>query len=356
MAELEIRPSPKMLLRVAAIVLLAVLLSGTEMYLLAGGVADVFARRTTLTTYMADADGLTTDSEVRLSGIDIGAVQNVDLSGSLDPQKVVRVRMRVLTRFLKYIPSDSQIDVNADTIASAKFIEFSEGKSALPLAENAVVQSQPMPLATDRADLMQLIQDRLAQIDQILAEMSSPNTQIGNFVLTDTVYQSVLDGITDFDNALHDFLNPRSQLGQAIYSPALYEQIRAFLARIEGVLVPIQNGEGLAGRLYASDETYNEFVRDIGDFHATLADANAGKGRFDSMLQSDAAYSQMVRLLESTNAMLDSLNAGEGASGRLLANAQLYESLNGQLRHMAATLRDMREHPQKYLRIRHKIF
>lgn len=356
MAALEIIPSRKMRLRITVLVSSAILLACTEVYLLAGGGADFFARRTTLTTYMADAAGLTADSEVRLNGLHIGDVQDVDLSGSLEPQRIVRVQMRVLTRYLKYIPSDSLTDVNADTIASDKFIEIAEGKSALPIGENAVIQSQPMPLATDRADVLQAVQDRLTQIDQILSDMSSPQTQIGRFFLEDTEYKAVLAGITDFDNALHDFLNPRSQLGQAIFSPVLYEQIRDFLARIEGVLVPIQNGEGLAGNLFASDRAYNEFVRNIADYHAMLADANSGKGQFGALLQDDAVYTQMTRLLESANAMLASLNAGEGTAGRLLTSAQLYESLNGQMRHMAATLRDLRAHPQKYLRVRHKIF
>src|ERR1700686_3577414 len=99
MAELEIIPTPKMRLRVAALVCVSIGLSCTEMYLLAGGGADFFARRTTLTTYMADAAGVSTESEVRLSGLTIGKITSVELSGSLDPQRIVRIQMRVLTRY-----------------------------------------------------------------------------------------------------------------------------------------------------------------------------------------------------------------------------------------------------------------
>jgi ABC-type transporter Mla subunit MlaD len=89
MAELEIKPTAKMRLRVAGLIWIAIGISAVEMYLLAG--SDLFARRTTLTTYLPDAAGVTTDSEVRLSGIRIGGVRKVELSGSLDPRRIVRV-------------------------------------------------------------------------------------------------------------------------------------------------------------------------------------------------------------------------------------------------------------------------
>ncbi len=356
MAELEIRPTPKMRMRVTALVAISIVLSSTEMYLLAGGGADLFARRTTLTTYMPDAAGLTTDSDVRLSGLTIGDVNAVDLSGSDDPRRIVRIQMRILTRYLKYIPSDSETDVNADTIVSDKFVEIAEGKSALPVAENAVLENKPMTQDTDRAEVIQALTEKENQVNQLLMEMSSPETQIGRFILGSGEYDQVLNGVSDFDRSLHSFLNPRSELGQAIYSPELYNKIRQMLTTVDGVLTPIQNGEGTAGHLFASDEQYDDFVRQIGDLRATLADANAGRGSLGSLLQDDAAYMRVVRLLASTDAMLASVNAGDGQFGHLLTNAQLYESLNGSLQDLGAKLRDLREHPQKYLRVRHKIF
>lgn len=356
MAELEIKPTPQMRLRVAALIFVGCVISATEMYLLAGGLADVFARRSTLTTFMADAAGVTTESEVRLSGIRIGQVQSVELSGSQDPPHTVRIQMRVLTRYLKFIPADSQTDVNADTIVADKFIDVAEGKSAIPIAENAVLPAKPMPQATDRADVLAALQDRLTQIDHILTQMESPDTDLGKFVQNNDVYDSMLAFIGDFDTGIHAFLNPQSELGQAVFTPELYNRMRNIISKTDNILSSIQNGEGTAGHMFATDEQYNEWVRELVELHSAVADANAGKGRLGALLQDDGDYQQIARLLGSMDATLDSLNAGEGQGGRLLTNAQAYESLNSSLRRMEAELRDLREHPQKYLRVRHKIF
>jgi phospholipid/cholesterol/gamma-HCH transport system substrate-binding protein len=352
MANLEIKPTPKMRLRVVALIGAAAGLSLVLMYLLIGGGQEFFARRTTLTTYMPDAAGITEDSEVRLSGIRIGVVQKVELSGLLDPRRAVRTEMRVLTRYLKGIPEDSQTDVSADTIVGYQFIDVAEGKSPIPLKEDGVLQSEPVKEAADRADLIKTLQDDLTGVDQILADMSSPDTKIGEFVVGEQLYDTVLLRIRGFDDALHTFLTPQSDLGKAFYSAEMYNRIHDSVAQADKLVASIQNGEGTAGHLFASDEQYDEFLRQLTGLRSSLADANAGKGQLGALLRDDAGYRRMARLLSATDRMIASLNAGEGGAGRLLGNAQLYESLNGSLRSLAEVLRDLRENPRKYLRVK----
>lgn len=352
MADLEIKPTPRMRLRVFAVIAAAAGISFVLMYLLVGGGADFFARRTTLTTYMPDAAGITEDAEVRLSGIRIGKVQRVELSGLLESRRAVRAEMRVLTRYLKNIPEDSQTDVSADNLVGDQFIDIAEGKSPIPIKEGGVFQSEPVRQAKDRVDLIKTLQNNLAQIDQILADMSSPDTKIGKFVVGELEYDTVLLRIRGFDQALHTFLTPQSDLGKAFYSAEMYNRIHDLAVHADRTLVSIQNGEGTLGHLFSSDEQYNEVLRELTDLRSALADTNAGKGKVGAWLQDDSRYGQITRLLSATDATIASLNAGEGRAGRLLSNAQLYEALNGSLRNMEGLLRDLRENPRKYLRFK----
>jgi phospholipid/cholesterol/gamma-HCH transport system substrate-binding protein len=352
MAELEIKPTAQMRLRVFALIAVAICISLVLMYLLLGGGRDFFAQRTTLTAYMPDAAGVTGDSEVRLSGIRIGKVQSVELSGLLDPRRSVRAEMRVLTRYLRNIPSDSQTDVSADTLVGYQFIDIAEGKSPIPIKEDGVLQSEPVKQAAYHEDQIKTLQTDLAEVDQILAGMTSPDTQVGQFVLGEHLYDTVLMRIRGFDGALRTFLTPQSDLGKAFYSAEMYNRIHDRVAQVDKALASIENGEGTAGQLFASDEQYDEILRDLTSLRSTLADANAGKGRFGAALKDDSEYRQITLLLSATDAMIKSLNAGEGRAGRLLSNAQLYEALNGSLRSTEELLRDVRENPRKYLRIK----
>src|SRR5665213_786304 len=125
MAELEIKPTAAIRTRVAAVIWSGIGLLAVLMYLLVGGGGDFFARRTTVTAYMPDAAGITAGAEVRLSGIRIGNVRKIGLSGSRDPQRIVRLEMQILTRYLRNIPSDSQTDINEDTMVATPFIDLS---------------------------------------------------------------------------------------------------------------------------------------------------------------------------------------------------------------------------------------
>jgi phospholipid/cholesterol/gamma-HCH transport system substrate-binding protein len=352
MADLEIKPTPRMRVRVFAVIAAAASISFVLMYLLVGGGADFFARRTTLTTYMPDAAGISEDAEVRLSGIRIGAVQKVELSGLLEPRRAVRAEMRVLTRYLKNIPQDSETDVSADSLVGYQFIDIAEGKSPIPIKEDGVLQSEPVRQAKDRVDLLKTLQNNLTQVDQILSDMSSPDTKIGKFVEGELEYDTVLERIRGFDQALHSFLTPQSDLGKAFYSAEMYNRIHDPAVQVDRTLASIQNGEGGLGHLFSSDEQYNEVLRELTDLRSALADMNAGKGKVGAWLQDDPRYGQITRLLSATDATIASLNAGEGQVGRLLSNAQLYEALNGSLRSMEELLRDVREHPRKYLRVK----
>ncbi|MDP9052955.1 MAG: MlaD family protein [Acidobacteriota bacterium] len=352
MAELEIKPTPGIRLRVTGLVVVAVAISMMLVYLLVGGGQDFFARRATLTTYIPDASGITPDSEVRLSGIRIGTVTKAELSGELNPARAVHVEMRVLSRYLKNIPEDSKTDISADTLVGYQFIDIVEGKSPLPIAEDGVLHSEPVKEAVDRADLIRTLQNNLSQVDQILADMASPHTKIGAFVAGENEYDTLLSRIRGFDTNLHTFLTPQSELGKTFYTDQMYNRIRNALARADESLVSIQKGEGTAGGLFASDRQYEDFLRSLRALRTSLADANAGKGAFGSILRDDESYRKIFALLKDTDGLISALNAGEGSTGRLLTSAQLYESLNGSLRSMELLLRDLRENPRKYLRFK----
>ena len=354
MAELEIIPTPQARARVAGTVLAAFVIWGVMVFLLTGGGRNLFEGKTTIVTYMPDVTTLAVKDDVRLSGIPIGAVTKMEVTPSLDPQRAVRIEMRLNSRFLKVIPQDSQTSIGADTPIGYWFVSIAEGKSPIPLAPEGTLPSEPLQQADLHLELIATLRSELNDVNNILIQISSPGTKLGQFVLGDQMYSNVLRQIGGFSRTVHGFVAPDSQLGQALFSNTLYNRLRDPLVRTDNMLAAIQRGEGASGRLFSSDQQYNQVLHTLQDLHASLVDLNAGKGQFGPLLHDDADYLKIRMLLARTDAMIASLNAGEGGVGRLLQNPQLYDSLNGSLRTMEELLKDFREHPQKYLR--YKVF
>src|SRR3712207_5195273 len=90
-------------LRVTVISAVALIIFAVLLYLLTGGM--LFKEQTVLYLYIPDASGLTAGaSPVTVSGINIGKVSTVVLSGSTDPKRVVRVTLTVPHEALAMIP------------------------------------------------------------------------------------------------------------------------------------------------------------------------------------------------------------------------------------------------------------
>jgi phospholipid/cholesterol/gamma-HCH transport system substrate-binding protein len=287
---------------------------------------------------------------VRLDGIQIGNVSHVQLSGRLDPQRAVFVQMTVKKRYLKNIPMDSTTAINADTLIGDKFIDINEGKSAAPLSDDGILESEPVKQAANRADLILALSDELRQIDSMLATVSDPNSKLGHFIVGEVEYDNTLARLKQFDGALRGFVAPTSPLGQMLFTSAVYDNLHARAVSFDRQLESIQHGEGAAGRFYADDKQYGDLVRKVRGVRDSLAKLTAGQGSAGALLASDAAYNRALHALNQIDTLLARLNAGEGQVGHLVRDPQLYESLNGSLRSLEEALRDFRENPRKYLR------
>jgi phospholipid/cholesterol/gamma-HCH transport system substrate-binding protein len=288
-------------------------------------------------------------SEVRLSGIPIGNVTNVDLSGLKDPQRVIRIDMRVDASFLKNIPSDSQTVITEDTLVGDQFVSIEEGKSPIPVAEEATLASEPVKQAADQANLIKVLQSELYQVDDLVTQAADPKTPVGGFVLGSVFYDQALMRISAFSKALHALVGPESQMGPFLFSQTWYSDIQTYALNVDKTLVSIQSGEGVGGRLFASDQQYSDFLSDLRNLRKSLADVNSGQGAVGGLLLDDAVSRRVRDALAQADDLIAAIDAGEGA-GRLLRDRQLYDSLNGSVKELARLLADLREHPQKYLR------
>ena len=352
-AQLEIKPSAFMQLRVMAVIVAALGGAGQLTYLLIGGGGDLLAQRTTITTYMPDATGLSGESEVRLSGIPIGKVSSVAISGKLDPQHPVRIDMPLVKRYLKNIPVDSLTNISADTLLGWAFIDIAEGKSPALLPEYGVLESEPFKRAADRADMIRVLTTSLTKVDRLLIEISSPDTKVGSLIVGAKEYDDAVAKVASLDQQLSQFLAPDSPAGQIFFSPKLYDRIHSAVINTDQALAAIQRGEGATGKLFVSDDKYNTLVHQLQSLRIVLADTNAGKGAAGKLLNDDASYKEVVKLLASTDKAIAALNRGDGRTGELLSNPQLYESLTGTLRGFQTLLMDMRQDPRKYLRVKY---
>src|SRR4051794_20247353 len=118
-------------LRVVAVCSVAVVILGVVLYLLTGG--TLFTEKTSLFLYVSDATGVSQGSPVRVNGILVGKVDRVDLSGSRDVKRVVRITLRIERNSLAMIPVGSSAELGTDTLVGDKFVDITgRGRGVTP--------------------------------------------------------------------------------------------------------------------------------------------------------------------------------------------------------------------------------
>ena len=164
-------PSPEQVnwakFRASAVILAALMILGTLVYLLTGG--TFMEPKAQIYLYLPDATGVASGAPVRVDGISVGKVSLVELSSSNEPNRVVKVTMTIERERLTSITSDSTAETASDTLVGDKFIDVTSGTSDTHLLPGGELQYKSTGLM-QRLDISQF-QKQMHQIELVLDEI-----------------------------------------------------------------------------------------------------------------------------------------------------------------------------------------
>jgi phospholipid/cholesterol/gamma-HCH transport system substrate-binding protein len=325
--------------RVSAVCLVALLILLTLIYLLTGG--TLLQPKGTVYMFVPDATGLTKGSPVRVDGIGVGKVSSVDLTGSLQPTRAVRVTITVERERLASIPIDSFAQLSTDTPIGDKFVDITSGKNQEHIAPSGEINFKDQPELMKTLDLSQF-QKQLRIFDATLTDIEQGKGLVGQVVMGEGIYKSLLKNLGEFQKEIRSAADASTPLGRALYSDEMYRQFSDPVVEFEQSLARIQSGQGTPGQLFHDTAQYEQLRAGAGDLLRSLQ-----KVRANEFMNSDQQYRDWNRMVTSLIQSVDELNAGP-----LLNRSDTYESLNGLAREMRDTVKDFREHPGKYLRLK----
>jgi len=314
----------------------------------------------TIYTYMEDSSALARGSPLRLNGILIGSVERVELSGSKDPKRTVRVVMKARRANLKDIPVDSTAGISSENVLGSKFINITKGRSTLSLQPNGEVKSEESAEIQDLMKkgfgLFDSAQAILVRIDRIVGLVESGKGSIGKFLVDEEFYSRLVKTISEVQQVTEAVNSGKGTVGKLLYDESLYNEARSSIARLDQVIAGLQDGQGTAGKLLKDPALYEEARNSIAQVSKLLDDINAGKGTAGKLLKDEAAYKQIQSVLGKVDTTLDRVNSGQGTLGQLLVNPQLYDSMHGLSSELQSLVKDIRANPKKFLRVKLSIF
>ena len=292
------RDETKRNLRVGALMLAALMLLAVAI-LTIGQRQQIFTRHTRYRTSFANVTGLQVGSPVRLSGVDVGFVEQIELP--TDPNEArITVRFSVNVIYTERIREDSVASIKTIGLLGDKYLAVRAGSpDGERILEGGLVQgrdpAEVEELVAGGEDLMENLVSISSSLKVILHRIESGEGLLGELTRT-----------------------PEGEEKFSDVARSTVEEARDILRRIE-------SGDGLLGRLLTDDAMADDLYATAHALRLTGATVTRDLER------SDSAYAALFRNRETAQAILDTVSAVRDASEAMAAAFEEISSGNGTL-------------------------
>jgi phospholipid/cholesterol/gamma-HCH transport system substrate-binding protein len=335
-------------LKVGVLTVVALGILSITIFTLMGG-KGFFWQRYSLKTRFANATGLKTGSPVRIAGVEVGAVDTVDLAG---PEAEVVFEVNKDRRPL--ITTESVATLGSISLLGESAVDITPSVQGTPVPEWGYVKQGAAALqisdVTARASL------GVESLTKLVQDISAGKGTVGKLMTDEELYTE----LQRFVNAANDMATTVRQgkgtVGKLLNDQKTADALEASLTNVEQVTRRISAGEGSIGKLL-KDEAFSESLTTATANMRQLTDRmNRGEGTVGKLMTDETLFNKINSVTNRLDELVTKLNDGQGTAGQLLKDKQLYENMNKTVGEMQALLADIRKDPKKYLNVKVSIF
>jgi phospholipid/cholesterol/gamma-HCH transport system substrate-binding protein len=362
-------------LRVGLMVLLSIVLLIAVILSISGDIM-LFNNFILVRTRLSQVDGLRIGTEVRLAGVNVGQVKEINLlkvAQNDSERRNVEVVMKI-NKLIDGVPaeqrirSDSQVILGSVGLLGDKVIDITPGTMTgqavtdggeIRGAEEVTIREM-VNGANDILGNFNLLSN---QIRQIAEDINKGKGTAGLLLKDEKLYENLNRTLLESQELVQRIREGDGTVGKLLNDPGLYNQIQKATDRMEQLIMEVSNGQGTIGRLINDDSIYNRadkiLVRldeVVSKLDRSVSQLQQGQGTLGQLLTDDKLYRETQATLENINRLSTRLEKGEGSVGRLLQDPELYNNANAASVEVVKLLSDFRRDPKKYLTIKVRIF
>lgn len=269
----------------------------------------IFSSSYLLTANFENVSGLSAGNPVRLSGVNVGTVESVQLQ---QDEETVRVRFRVNENVL--IPQGSVAEVRGFSALGGVRLGIRPGPSTNPpLQPGSIINTPSGPGLLDQ--LTQQGPEMTSKVDSVLDNTSRATGALANQMEEGGDLQQTLASLRNVATTLESVAGGEE------------ETLRSAIQNLETITADLQSFTG-------------ENSDSLG---VTVQRVNRNLARLEQNL------ANLERTTAALGSFAEKINEGEGTLGRLANDPSLYNNLDSTSVQMNRLLRDLQENPQRYL-------
>ena len=314
-----------------------------------GGEGGFFWERYNLKVKFANAGGVQQGSPVRVSGVTVGAVTDINFVGS-EVEMLLELREDMQQR----VTTTSRATIGSVSLLGEGAVDINASTTGTPIPEWGYVPSDAPP--AQLADVTAQANRGIAEITALMQDIRAGKGTVGKLMTDEQLYRELHEFIASARDVTQGLARGKGTLGQLLNNPDSARQLEASLRNLTAITNKINAGQGSIGQLMNDPALAKNLNEVTANFSSLSARINKGEGTMGQLMNNDALYKRLDAVTTNLEVLTAKLNKGEGTMGQLMNDKQLYENLNKTMSEMQLLLVDIRKDPKKFLNFRMSIF
>jgi phospholipid/cholesterol/gamma-HCH transport system substrate-binding protein len=325
------------------------LLIAAALILALGGEGGFFWQRYNLKVKFANAAGVQRGSPVRVAGVTVGAVTDIQIVGAeVDMMLEVREDMQDRVR------TTSRATIGAVSLLGEGAVDITASTTGEPIPEGGYVPSVAPP--PQLADVTAQANKGIEEITLLMQDIRAGKGTVGKLMTDEQLYADLHQFIAAARDVTAGLQTGKGTLGQLLNNPESARQLEASLKNLTAITDKINTGKGSLSQLM-NDPTLARNLNEVtANFSSLSTSLNKGEGTMGQLMKNDALYKRLDAVTANLEQLTASVNQGQGTMGQLMKDKQLYDNMNRTITEMQQLLADIRKDPKKYLNLRMSIF
>lgn len=239
-------------------------------------------------TYFHDIQGLKSGSTVRLSGIDVGTVTNVQIVD--DTTGRVEVVMDIKEDVARFIRTDTRASIETEGLVGNKVVVIQIGSAtADQVREGGIIQSkEPIGFAQvieETQGIMAYTKEMTKDLSEIVARVNRGEGSIGKLLVDEELYRDAASLTKRADSSLqnitlevYEMTELFDKLGKGVET--VVGNINAVVVDLDTIVAGVKQGKGMLGSILVEGSEFDSaFVKAITNIEKTTYDARLAASR-----------------------------------------------------------------------------
>jgi phospholipid/cholesterol/gamma-HCH transport system substrate-binding protein len=335
-------------LKIGVLTITALIIGAVLIFSLTGS-RGFFWERYSLKTRLGNVAGLAPGSPVRVAGVQVGSVKEVQFAG-----EQVDVVFDMRNDLKDRITTGSIARLGSVSLLGESAIDISPSIVGTPIPPWGYVPAGSAPKQI--ADITDQASRSVDEITGLVRDIRAGKGTAGKLMTDEQLYVELRNFVATAGEVTRTIQQGRGTVGKLLNDRKTADALEASMANLEAMTRRMNAGEGSLGRLM-KDDAFAQSLNGATDNLRTLTDRlNRGEGTAGKLMTDPALFNRLNDVTSRMNDLVTKLNAGEGTMGQLLKDKQLYENMNGAVNELRSLITEIKKDPKKYLNVRVSVF